>query len=58
MMFRLCLIMLFFVGAHMLHFINFSIQMVIYVLSFHGYPESSVIQNFSALPLSSKKTGK
>lgn len=51
MMFILCLIMLFIVGAHMLHFIKFSIYMAIYFLSSYSYPEISVIQkvHFSGL---------
>ena len=58
MTFRLLLIMLFFVGAHMLPFLKFSKQMAMIFLSSRCYPETSVTQktNFSVLPQSPRKT--
>lgn len=48
MMFIFCLIMLFFVGVHMLHFIKFSIQAAIIFSSSCCYPETPVIQKVNS----------
>ena len=60
MAFILRLIMLFFVGVHMLPFLKFSKQMAMIFLSSWCYPETSVTQktNFSVLPQSPRKTHK